>query len=90
MTVLDNILLGRNMLMKSGDPQVRDVLGAAARREEIEHRRRAEEIIDFLNITGIRTAPAGSLPLGLRSGWSSAAPRGRSQGSAPRRADGGL
>ena len=65
MTVLDNILLGRNMLMKSGVLKC-GVFWGAARSEEIEHRRRAEEVIDFLNITDIRTAPAGSLPLGLQ------------------------
>jgi branched-chain amino acid transport system ATP-binding protein len=37
-----------------------------ARREEIEHRRKVEEIIDFLEITAIRTVPVGSLPLGLQ------------------------
>ena len=53
------------MLMRSGVLKC-GVFWGAARREEIEHRRRAEEVIDFLNITDIRTAPAGSLPLGLQ------------------------
>ena len=65
MSVLDNILLGRSMLMKSGVLKC-GVFWGPARREEIEHRRRAEEVIDFLNITQIRNAPAGSLPLGLQ------------------------
>ena len=65
MSVLDNILLGRSMLMRSGVLKC-GVFWGPARREEIEHRRRAEEVIDFLNITDIRTAPAGSLPLGLQ------------------------
>ncbi len=65
MTVLDNILLGRGMLMKSGVLKCGAFWGPA-RREEIRHRRRAEEVIDFLNLTGIRGAPAGSLPLGLQ------------------------
>jgi len=37
-----------------------------ARREEIEHRRRVEEIIDFLEIEGIRKKIVGSLPYGQR------------------------
>ena len=65
MSVLDNILLGRSMLMRSGVLQC-GLFWGPARREEIEHRRRAEEVIDFLSISDIRTAPAGSLPLGLQ------------------------
>lgn len=65
MTVLQNILLGRNALMRSGVLKCGAFWGPA-RREEIEHRRRAEEIIEFLNITDIRSVPAGSLPLGLQ------------------------
>jgi branched-chain amino acid transport system ATP-binding protein len=34
--------------------------------EEIEHRRRAEEIIDFLKIQEIRRTPVGRLPYGLQ------------------------
>ena len=37
-----------------------------ARREEVEHRRHVEEIIDLLNLNDIRGAVAGSLPLGLQ------------------------
>ena len=64
-SVLDNIMLGRNVFMRTG------VLSCAlywgrTRSEEIRHRRRVEEIIDFLEITDIRKAPAGSLPLGLQ------------------------
>jgi branched-chain amino acid transport system ATP-binding protein len=35
-------------------------------REEVEHRRRAEEIIDFLKIQEIRRVPVGRLPYGLQ------------------------
>ncbi|MEM7254867.1 MAG: ABC transporter ATP-binding protein [Pseudomonadota bacterium] len=65
MSVIENILLGRNMLMKSGVLACSFFWGPA-KREEIKHRREAEEIIDFLNITDIRNSPAGSLPLGLQ------------------------
>ncbi|HEX8605034.1 MAG TPA: ATP-binding cassette domain-containing protein, partial [Pseudoduganella sp.] len=37
-----------------------------ARREEIAHRRKAEEIIDFLEIQHIRKIPVGRLPYGLQ------------------------
>jgi branched-chain amino acid transport system ATP-binding protein len=37
-----------------------------ARREELEHRREIEEIIDFLEIQHVRHAVAGTLPYGLR------------------------
>ena len=35
-------------------------------REEVEHRRRVEEIIDFLKIQEIRRMPVGRLPYGLQ------------------------
>jgi branched-chain amino acid transport system ATP-binding protein len=65
MSVVQNILLGRNMLMTSGVLKCAMFWGAA-RREEVEHRRHVEEIIDFLNLTDIRNSLAGSLPLGLK------------------------
>ena len=37
-----------------------------AMREEVEHRRRVEEIIDFLKIQEIRRTPVGRLPYGLQ------------------------
>lgn len=37
-----------------------------AQREEVAHRRRVEEIIDFLEIEHVRNEAAGSLPYGLR------------------------
>jgi branched-chain amino acid transport system ATP-binding protein len=37
-----------------------------ALREEIEHRRKVEEIIDFLEIEHIRKVPVGKLPYGLK------------------------
>jgi len=53
MTVLENMMLGRHVLMKTG------VLSAflywgPAQREEVRHRERVEEIIDFLNLTDLR------------------------------------
>jgi branched-chain amino acid transport system ATP-binding protein len=37
-----------------------------ARTEELSHRRRVEEIIDFLDLQPVRKAPAGTLSYGLR------------------------
>ena len=38
----------------------------AAQREEIAHREKVEEIIDFLEIQAIRKTPVGRLPYGLQ------------------------
>jgi branched-chain amino acid transport system ATP-binding protein len=65
MTVLDNIMVGRNTLMRCNLLQHAVYFGAA-RREEIEHRRRAEEIIDFLEIQHIRKTPVARLSYGLQ------------------------
>lgn len=65
MTVLENILLGRNIQMKSGILSC-GLFWGPARREEIRQRRRAEEIIDFLSISEIRKTLVGALPLGLQ------------------------
>ena len=42
------------------------VLAHGARREELAHRRKVEEIIDFLELQSVRKATAGTLPYGLR------------------------
>jgi branched-chain amino acid transport system ATP-binding protein len=65
MTVLDNLMLGRHVRMRTG------VLAAfaywgLAQREEVEHRRRVEDVIDFLKIQDLRRRPTGSLPYGLQ------------------------
>ncbi len=65
MTVLDNLMVGRHIHMRTG------VLGGMAfwgraRREEIEHREIVEDIIDFLEIEAIRKQTVGSLAYGLR------------------------
>jgi branched-chain amino acid transport system ATP-binding protein len=65
MTVLDNIMTGRNQKMKSNFLQQAIWLGPA-RREEIENRRKVEEVIDFLEIQHIRKTPVGRLPYGLQ------------------------
>ncbi len=65
MTALDNIMAGRTLKMKRGIFAQALYFGPA-RREEIEHRLRVEEIIDFLNIQQIRKTPVGRLPYGLQ------------------------
>ncbi|MQX37544.1 ABC transporter ATP-binding protein [Roseospira navarrensis] len=65
MSVLDNIMVGRHHLLKNGF--LRGALyWGLAQREELAHRRDVEDIIDFLEITHIRKAMAGTLPYGLR------------------------
>jgi branched-chain amino acid transport system ATP-binding protein len=65
MTVLDNLMTGRNLRMRCNFLQQALWVGPA-RREELEHRRAVEEIIDFLEIQHVRKAVAGTLPYGLR------------------------
>ncbi len=66
MSVLDNIMVGRHHLLRNG--LLRGMLYwiGGAQKEELEHRREVEEIIDFLEIQHVRKAPAGTLPYGLR------------------------
>src|SRR2546430_8612091 len=65
MTVLDNLMLGRHVHMKSGVLKS-FVYWGLAQREEIEHRKRVEDIIDFLKIQDLRRRPTGSLAYGLQ------------------------
>ena len=65
MTVLDNVMTGRNLKMRCNFLQ-QAVWFGPAKREELEHRRAAEEIIDFLEIQHIRKTPVGRLPYGLQ------------------------
>ena len=65
MSVLDNIMTGRNLKMRTGFVQQAIWLGPA-KREELEHRRKVEEVIDFLEIQHIRKTPVGRLPYGLQ------------------------
>ena len=65
MTTLDNIMAGRTLRMnKNFFWQL--LRYGPAEREEIEHRRKVEEIIDFLEIQHIRRVPVGRLPYGLQ------------------------
>ncbi len=65
MTVLDNVMTGRNLKMKSNF-LMQALWWGPAQREEMEQRRKAEEIIDFLEIQRIRKTPVSRLPYGLQ------------------------
>ncbi len=65
MSVLDNIMTGRNLKMKTGF-LLQALWVGPAKREELEHRRKVEEVIDFLEIQHIRKTPVGRLPYGLQ------------------------
>lgn len=65
MSVLDNLKLGRHTLLKSGALSGGLYVGKAAN-EEIEHRKKVEEVIEFLELQDIRHTPVGTLPYGLQ------------------------
>ncbi|MBU4507726.1 MAG: ABC transporter ATP-binding protein, partial [Gammaproteobacteria bacterium] len=65
MSVIDNIMTGRNLRIKSNLFQQALRLGAAQREEE-QHREFVEHIIDFLEIQAFRKTPVGQLPYGLQ------------------------
>ena len=65
MTSLDNIMAGRTLRMNKNLFWQLLRFGPAMK-EEVEHRHRVEEIIDFLKIQEIRRTPVGRLPYGLQ------------------------
>ena len=65
MTVIENILLGRHIFRRSG-LLAQAVFYGKARKEEISHRRKAEEVIDFLELQAHRNKRIASLPYGVQ------------------------
>jgi branched-chain amino acid transport system ATP-binding protein len=65
MNVIDNLMTGRNLKIRSNLIQQAFWWGPA-RREELEHRAKVEDVIDFLEIQHIRKTPVGRLPYGLQ------------------------
>jgi branched-chain amino acid transport system ATP-binding protein len=65
MTALDNIMAGRTLKMRRGFVWQLLRFGPAVW-EEVRHRHKVEEIIDFLEIPQIRKTPVGRLPYGLQ------------------------
>ncbi|MCW5636549.1 MAG: ABC transporter ATP-binding protein [Rubrivivax sp.] len=68
MSVLDNIMSGRNLKMRSSiiSQALRNPWFSGAEREEVAHREFVERIIDFLEIQAYRKVPVGRLPYGLQ------------------------
>ena len=65
MTVLDNIMLGRHVHMRSGVLSSLIYWGLA-QKEEVAHRARCEELIEFLELQDLRKQPTAGLAYGLR------------------------
>jgi branched-chain amino acid transport system ATP-binding protein len=65
MTVSENLLVGRHLLMRAGIFSGAIYFGRA-RREEMEQRDRIEHIIDFFELYRYRDVPAGDLPYGAQ------------------------
>ena len=65
MSVVDNIMTGRNLKMRS-NIFLQALHWGPARREESEQRAFVEHIIDFLEIQPYRKTPVGKMPYGLQ------------------------
>ena len=65
MSVLDNIMTGRNLKMQTNF-LLQALYWGPAQKEEMAHRRKVEEIIDFLEIQHIRKTPVSRLAYGLQ------------------------
>jgi branched-chain amino acid transport system ATP-binding protein len=65
MSVIDNIMTGRNLRIKS-NLLLQALRIGPAQREEEQHREFVEHIIDFLEIQAYRKTPVGQLPYGLQ------------------------
>ncbi len=68
MSTMDNLMLGRHIHMKTGVWRGATFLNknSKAAKEEIEHRRKVEEIIDFLELQASRNQFVINLPYGTR------------------------
>lgn len=65
-TVLENLMAARHIHMKHSNMLTGSIFLGPARREEIEHRRHVEDIIEFLEMESIRKSIVGTLSYGLR------------------------
>ena len=63
LTVIENLMLGRHHLMRTGLIAAALYFGPA-RSEEVAHRARVEQIVDFLEIEAIRDHVVATLPYG--------------------------
>jgi branched-chain amino acid transport system ATP-binding protein len=64
-TVAQNLLVGLHHSLKA-NPLTAAVFWGGVRREELEARKRVEEVIDFLEIEHLRDTPVGLLSYGLQ------------------------
>jgi branched-chain amino acid transport system ATP-binding protein len=65
LSVLDNLMLGRHLRMRTGFMTGALWLGRA-RREEAEHRGRVEEVVELLELEQFRHRPVAILPYGIK------------------------
>lgn len=65
MSVIDNLLLGRHHRFHTG-PIAGIFFYGRALKEEISHRQKVEEVIDFLEIEKVRKKIVGTLPYGIQ------------------------
>lgn len=65
LTVLDNLLLGRGLATTYSWPEAMVWFGRA-KTQELEARRKVEDLIEFLDLTAVRNLPVGILPYGIR------------------------
>ncbi len=65
MTVLDNLMLGRHVRMKAG-VFASFVYWGMAQKEEIAHREKVEDLLEFLKLEDLRKSPTGALSYGLQ------------------------
>lgn len=65
-TVLDNLMAARHIHMKDSNLLTGALFFGPARQEEIVHRRKVEDIIEFLEMEHIRKSIVGTLSYGLR------------------------
>jgi len=65
MTVIDNIMAGRHMLLDYGTIPALFYYGKV-KKEESKHRKQMDQVIEFLSIQDVRNNIVGTLPYGLR------------------------
>ena len=65
MTVLDNLMLGRHVRMRAG-VFASFVYWGLAQKEEIAHRQKVEDLLEFLKLEDLRKMPTGALSYGLQ------------------------
>ena len=88
MTVLDNIMLGRHVHMRAGVLSS-FIYWGFAQKEELAHRARVEELIDFLELQNIRKQPSAASAVRAAQARRARSRAGAgTQGAAARRTDG--